>query len=678
MGAGNGEQAVRTLGHYEVSGPLGAGGMGEVYLAHSPSGRAVAIKVIREELAQRPGFRERFAREVAAARQVSGAFTAPVVDADTTGPVPWMATQYVAGPTLAARVSESGPLTADAAWRLGSGLAEALRDIHRAGLVHRDLKPGNILLAEDGPRVIDFGISRVPDATALTESGQLLGTPPFMAPEQFRGGREAGPSADVFALGAVLVHAATGHGPFDADGAYAIAWKVVHEDPDLTGLPESLLPVVTACLAKDPADRPDADALLSLLGSRRERRVRVAVAEGLSRRRRLRRAALTAGSLAAVGALVAAAAVWRPWTGSGSPSAGPSNPAAAPSSSAPAPVRLAGWAPWVAQLPNKDPDNPRAQCTYMSAALLCSGFSVARLDPLTGAFLWQQPEGARNVRLLGTTESDLVVQDSANTGAVLRTFSLDTGKPDAKVAVPGGVVCEAVRGGALCAGPEGVSSWQLWAGGGKPSPDWTLPSGWGTASVPGGERHVVRTAEGVQLEVAEVVFGGEIKWRQKVPDGTRLAAVAGDVLFFADAVAGGSRTLVRVHRPSGEAKTVRLANAAVLLGIIGDVAYLMEPSGTVLAHDIGQDRQIWSAATLAANLSAPVAQGERLLFATELGAVVAVDRRSGGILWQRKPPQVRVPYGTLPSRPHAPVTLGEVVIALTPDLQIYSFDGSAP
>ncbi|OCC08390.1 serine/threonine-protein kinase [Streptomyces sp. PTY087I2] len=251
----------RSLGSYTLESRLGAGGMGVVYLARTLSGRKVAVKVIRPELAQDPGFRDRFRREVAAARRVSGAFTAPVVDADPESDTPWLATLYVPGPSLAERVLSQGPLTVPEVRRLAAGLAEALRDIHRAGLVHRDLKPGNVLLAQDGPRVIDFGISRAADATQLTHAGTVVGTPPFMAPEQFRSA-DVGPAADVFSLGSVLVYAATGHGPFDGDTSHAIGFRVVYEQADLAGLSEELCRLVVPCLAKDPALRPTVEQLL--------------------------------------------------------------------------------------------------------------------------------------------------------------------------------------------------------------------------------------------------------------------------------------------------------------------------------------------------------------------------------------------------------------------------------
>ncbi|MGW1766283.1 protein kinase domain-containing protein [Streptomyces sp. NPDC002073] len=253
-------------GQYRLESVLGSGGMGVVQLATSASGLRLAVKVVHAEFAADPEFRARFRQEVAAARRVSGAFTAAVVDADPDSERPWMATLFVEGPTLAEQVKRK-PLDTVELSRLGAGLAEALRDIHRAGVVHRDLKPSNVLMAADGPKVIDFGISRPYDSDLRTETGKLIGTPPFMAPEQFQRPREVGPEADVFAMGAVLVHAATGRGPFDSDSPYLVAYQVVHHEPDLTGVPAELAPLIARCLEKDPKDRPTTDALLAALRS---------------------------------------------------------------------------------------------------------------------------------------------------------------------------------------------------------------------------------------------------------------------------------------------------------------------------------------------------------------------------------------------------------------------------
>ncbi|MFE9922067.1 serine/threonine-protein kinase [Streptomyces sp. NPDC005774] len=267
IGAGTEAELPEYAGHYRLDSCLGSGGMGVVHLARSTSGLKLAVKVVHAELARDREFRGRFRQEVAAARRVSGAFTAPVVDADPEAARPWMATLFIPGPTLAQHVKRNGPMSPPQLRRLMAGLAEGLRDIHRVGVVHRDLKPSNVLLAEDGPKVIDFGISRPKDSELRTETGKLIGTPPFMAPEQFRRPREVGPSADIFALGSLLVHAATGRGPFDSDSPYVVAYQVVHDEPDLTGVPDGLAPLVLSCLAKEPEDRPSPDELMRELRS---------------------------------------------------------------------------------------------------------------------------------------------------------------------------------------------------------------------------------------------------------------------------------------------------------------------------------------------------------------------------------------------------------------------------
>ena len=254
----------REVGPYRLTGVLGSGGMGRVFLALSPGGRPVAVKVVKAELAADPEFRARFRREVTAARSVSGLYTAPVVDADLEGPVPWLATAYVDGPSLAQAVSGDGPLPAASLPALAAGLAEALAAIHRGGLVHRDLKPSNILLAADGPRVIDFGISHAAETTTLTVTGQYLGSPGFLSPEQAEG-RDVTPATDIFSLGAVLTFAATGAGPFGAGSLPALVYRVVHAAPELDGVPDEIKPLVAQCLAKQPADRPTASALLASL-----------------------------------------------------------------------------------------------------------------------------------------------------------------------------------------------------------------------------------------------------------------------------------------------------------------------------------------------------------------------------------------------------------------------------
>ncbi|MDX3644317.1 protein kinase domain-containing protein [Streptomyces sp. MB09-02B] len=255
-----GSDDPEELGPYRLVARLGAGGMGRVYLARSPQGRTVAVKAIRPELMGDKNFRIRFRREVEAAGAVGGRYTAPVVDADPEAPVPWLATDYIAGPTLAEAVAAHGPLPVESVLVLGAGVAEALIAVQAAGLVHRDLKPSNVLLAADGPRVIDFGIVRASDGYDLTRSGALFGSFEYMCPEQATG-EPLGPEGDIFSLGSVLTFAASGHAPFSGNAAATLLYQVVHSAPDLTGVPDPLDKIINLCLTKDPRLRITPDKL---------------------------------------------------------------------------------------------------------------------------------------------------------------------------------------------------------------------------------------------------------------------------------------------------------------------------------------------------------------------------------------------------------------------------------
>jgi hypothetical protein len=240
--------------------------MGRVYLGQSPGGRLVAVKVIHGHLAEDAAFRARFAREVAAARKVGGMFTATVVGDELDGAVPWIATAYVPGPSLAAAVDRHGPLPAPSVAALAAGLAEGLSAVHEAGVIHRDLTPANVILAQDGPRIIDFGISSATGATALTGTGFTIGSPGFMSPEQAEG-KPVGPASDIFSLGAVLTFAATGEGPFGTGSSAALLYKVVNGEPNTAGVPGTLRPLIERCLDKDPRHRPTASQFLADVGT---------------------------------------------------------------------------------------------------------------------------------------------------------------------------------------------------------------------------------------------------------------------------------------------------------------------------------------------------------------------------------------------------------------------------
>jgi serine/threonine protein kinase len=255
-----------SIGSYVLLGRLGAGAMGRVYLARSVAGLYVAVKLLRIELAEEPDFRVRFTNEVAAARTVSGPFTAPIIAADTEADLPWLATAYVPAPSLSQLVEACGPLPTAAVRWLAIGCAEALESIHSAGLIHRDLKPSNVLVTLDGPRVIDFGLAQAVDRLQLTMTGIAVSTPAYMAPEQARDPQAATTASDIFALGATLLFAATGHGPYQGDVVIDVLVRLATEAPDLAGLPSELDDLIRACLQRDPLLRPKPGDILYLLG----------------------------------------------------------------------------------------------------------------------------------------------------------------------------------------------------------------------------------------------------------------------------------------------------------------------------------------------------------------------------------------------------------------------------
>ncbi|MFJ3770243.1 protein kinase [Streptomyces sp. NPDC090075] len=409
-----------SVGGYRLEARLGAGGMGVVYAARSESGRRVALKVVHQQYAEDPEFRVRFRHEVAAARRVSGAFTAAVVDADPDADRPWMATSYVAGPTLEQRVAQ-GPMSGRELRELAIGLAEALRDIHRVGVVHRDLKPSNVILSDEGPRVIDFGISRGADCRTLTATGRVLGTPPFMSPEQLVSPREAGPATDVFALASVLVYAASGVSPFEADTPYMTIYNVVHEQPRLGDLHTALRKVAEPCLAKEAKHRPSVDRLLD--------RLRAVPAEGYggpgpapaadggSGSARGRLAWIAAGALLVTGAVVAGLVLAFGPPHERIDAAGRNGARALLNSSLPA-----GWKPWRVTLPSSgtgferdflEPPRRAGDRTCLASAkdIYCGGNGIAltRIDAATGKRLWKHPKSDTTAALIGVGRDGTVL-----------------------------------------------------------------------------------------------------------------------------------------------------------------------------------------------------------------------------------------------------------------------------
>ncbi|MFF5503125.1 PQQ-binding-like beta-propeller repeat protein [Streptomyces roseolus] len=724
--ADRGPGGPEYAGEYRLQAVLGAGGMGVVHLASSPSGLRLAVKVVHERYAEDPDFRARFRQEVAAARRVSGAFTAPVVDADPDAERPWMATLYVPGPTLADQVRQRGPLSPAELRRLTAGLAEALRDIHRAGVVHRDLKPSNVLLTDTGPKVIDFGISRPVDSDLRTETGKLIGSPPFMAPEQFQRPREVGPAADVFALGSVLVHAATGHGPFDSDSPYIVAYQVVHDEPDLAGVPGELAPLVARCLAKDPADRPTPDQIMAALlppsydaeafiPSQRRRPVlpadpfapggpddalvrgrtdasgatttRDAVPAPPARRRRTPLAPRLTVTAAVVLVLAGAGvyAALRP----------PARPAAEPPAR-PAEVATAvdGWHTRL----QEHGGAAAPACLHEAGSLYCTarGVSLARLDPRTGEVLWKRtgPVAAdpplAPVPLAGGTEPLVGV---ATGPGPLRALSAEDGASGwtARADVPetfrpaGGVVVLTDGRGAL-RGIDARTGDGRWS---HRLPGFDSPV-LGAYDAPTGLLTVSETAgDGRSSRIGAVLPAtGELVWSRVVTgDAAPVGRTADGTLVLASRYQGmlvDALVLLAPGAPddpgsgpdAGSERRVGIHERMQLAGIAvrGSVAYLLSLDGRLVALDTALEKgsRRWDLETGASNVSAPVlGPDERLYLSAADGRLFAVDTARGAVVGQTRPRLENGRLGYAPQVP-APLVAGERVFGTAPDGSVFA------
>ncbi|UOB11113.1 serine/threonine-protein kinase [Streptomyces sp. HP-A2021] len=708
VGAGPEAELPEYAGHYRLESCLGSGGMGVVHLARSTSGMKVAVKVVHAEFAKDPEFRGRFRQEVGAARRVSGAFTAPVVDADPEAGRPWMATLFIPGPTLAQEVKRNGPLASAQLRRLMAGLAEALRDIHRVGVVHRDLKPSNVLLAEDGPKVIDFGISRPKDSELRTETGKLIGTPPFMAPEQFRRPREVGPAADVFALGSVMVHAATGRGPFDSDSPYVVAYQVVHDEPELAGVPEELAPLVLRCLAKEPEDRPSPDELMRELRSvaasydtqafipaQRVDEVVVeeeaaAVAgqgggvsdadpsgvEQPSRRSRLRlgkRAALGAGALglAVVGALAAV-----PLLVGGSPA----SEVTAPRTTA------AAFSAWEAP-PLSGESMP--QCAYGAGKLLCAQTGlVFALDPVDGRLLWRHP--LDGVAASGPPSGAPVVSGGlvpAGLGQGRRMTMLDPGSGDVErrqelpayggLRAVGGMLLLTAADGTV-SGVESASGEVKWS---HRIPGQDVPY---FVSFPGDPlAYAASTSgDGARTTVTAVDPGtGDVRWHARLEGALQpLGTGDGAVVFVAvDAVRGEARAVVRYdpERRASVRVPLRIPLQQVAGSVHGDVVHLMATGGALVAVDLEARRQRWSLETGVVRGSTPVADDRYVYVTAPDGRLLAVDARRGKLVGQTSP-RLGERSDRVPAALPEPVLVGDRVYAGAPDGSVFAVSGRDP
>ncbi|MGW7451642.1 serine/threonine-protein kinase [Streptomyces sp. NPDC054787] len=692
-------------GQYRLESVLGSGGMGVVHLATSASGLRLAVKVVHAQHAVDPEFRARFRQEVAAARRVSGAFTAPVVDADPDAERPWMATLFIDAPTLAERVRER-PLGAAEATRLGAGLAEALRDIHRAGVVHRDLKPSNVLMAPDGVRVIDFGISRPVDSDLRTETGKLIGTPPFMAPEQFQRPREVGPAADVFAMGAVLVHAVTGRGPFDSDSHYLVAYQVVHSEPDLSGVPDVLAPIVERCLAKDPADRPTPGALLGELRAaayptgdetrafipqpRRplaaeakpaaeeetHRRVRV---EAPPRRTARPRPWRTAAALA-TGLLLAGGAVG----GYLRMHEEPAGPAVRTSAAEPSrqgqPVSA-----WATSLESQGRANLVVSCSPAAGALYCStpALAAARLNPADGSVVWSARATAPGADSQAPLHvGGLVVTATPGSGTV-QALDPATGARRWQKPMPGGGRILPAAGTVLVTGGDGRAS-ALDAATGATL--WTKQVG-GVGSLwlagpegPDGCLLYVATpsGDGRSTQVSAVdCASATVRWQQRTPGTAEPVGVAQGALHLLRTDSDGrTRAVLRVDlrtRAVKETPLLGLPQAQAAVDAHGTV-YVFGMSGALAA--VGADREEWRLETGVSVASRPVTDGGRVYLSAVDGRLLAVDGAAGRLIGQTKP-RMGTGHAYTATVP-APVVADGRVFGSAPDGSVFAVDAADP
>ncbi|WP_406151032.1 serine/threonine-protein kinase [Streptomyces sp. NBC_01012] len=728
------------IGGYPLEARLGSGGMGTVFLARTSSGRPVAIKLIHQQFAGDDEFRTRFRQEVAAARRVSGAFTAAVVDAAPEAEQPWMATTYIEGQTLAQRITAKGPLDGVELRRLAIGLAEALRDIHRVDVVHRDLKPSNVVLSPEGPRVIDFGISRAADQQTLTMTGRVIGTPPFMSPEQLQAPRGVGPRSDVFSLGTLLVYSATGHGPFDADSPYMTAYQVVHEEPSLGAVPEALRAVVESCLDKEPEKRPSADELLVLLrdlpadlggttqaGAGRGRTRDVSTQNHLMTpaapssgaapadpdtgstdttagrllRRRWRPVLAAAVAVAAIGGGIAAV------TADGFGSSGDGTRSVA----VPVAALPDGFAPWHKAVLGGRKDIPdEVRCVARGDALFCGGGGVVatRIKVSDGSRVWTANSPGvpvQGMHMVGATDDTVIGYRFAAEDAPqdprkeVVAFDADSGRE--LWSVPSGAQSTAVTGrtqDALVVGSDvvtvDVSNSRFEARdahSGEVSWTKTFPADTQCAPVPLGTELMAMCASNAEVDDLEVRHPTLYTVDRASGKLGRPIAVDGPAVPVG--VADGSLVLVQEHRegpaltgydgvarvdPASRKVTYsRLAKTyGGTPGMADGTLYMSGRTGLVTALDPETGRKKWSRQTSVEGASGPVAGSGALYFSSATGRVVALSPRDGKTLWATDP-QADGLTGGQGESPR--VTLaGRAVIVAADGNTLFAFDSQNP
>ncbi|WP_328910427.1 serine/threonine-protein kinase [Streptomyces sp. NBC_00234] len=669
------------IGTYRLAARLGSGGMGTVYLARTPGGATVALKTVHAHIAADAAFRTRFRLEADAARVIGGRHGAQVVDADPLADVPWMATEYVLGPPLDEAVAVSGPLPEAAVRAVGAALCGALGQLHRSEVVHRDLKPSNVMITAYGPKVIDFGIARALGDDRLTRVGAAAGTPAFMSPEQATG-QEHTPAGDVFALAGVLVFAATGHGPFGSGQPADLLYRVRYADPDLTGVPEALAPVLARCLAKDPALRPAtgelaaalhdghgefADHLPQPLLSEIARRAAevwqfrperlpapaeppvTATAAPASRRTALsRRGLLTLGGVVAAGALAGAGLWLRPGRSEAKGSPSPSVSGAGPSAS-PAARDTAG--PWDVLWTTGEgkADETMPPLFVGKAVVVTTGGQLRGLDPADGRELWMffptlfegraVTDGSQLYWVVGEpTESYSVVTVDVATGRKDRTVTTwkDLRLPEGARAE---ILCATADTVYLTAGDDSAETfdWKLYAVNARtgklrwrvPLKEWKKGSGYSSAfgKVVGDRLVVGQTSYDLAL-TAYGTGSGAVLWTRSL-----------------EAAADSSSTLVS----SG----AQLADDGTHLYIGSTVVQSIGLSNGEVVWEFGRDRDFGGVTNGDDHYGPPAVRNSVVYAAEGAGGIVALDPKRGELLWE-----VAVPEGSSTTAVAPPVVTG--------------------
>ncbi|MEU6351559.1 PQQ-binding-like beta-propeller repeat protein [Streptomyces sp. NPDC047072] len=665
------DEDPRVVGDYVLTSRLGSGGMGVVYEARSASGRRVALKVVHQQFAADHEFRVRFRREVEAARRVSGVFTAAVVDADPEAPRPWMATAFVAGDTLSERVRRQGPLRGAELRQLAVGLCEALRDIHRAGVVHRDLKPSNIVLSDDGPRVIDFGISRDSDDQALTTTGRVMGTPPFMSPEQFSAPRDVGPASDIFSLASVLVFAATGGEPFTRDTPFMTAFQVVHEPPDLTDVPDALRRTLAPCLEKDPEARPRAEVLLKTLwtlpdddGTPVARAAggapepvtrgpggRADTPTSASSSRSGRRRTTTRIALGTALALLVGGGTWAALDDGVEAAGSGKSPVAA------TPARVsgalpAGWkGPWKAGVVpaewNQTGGPPT--CRLSGASLFCeSDGSVARIGVADGSVAWFHGDAqqSKTYNLVGVGGGTVVEQreDVANHPGDGHVTGVSPATGKVLWTVKGYAGQSAVTDDLLVTDfqqARGLHALDIRTG----EERWTFHTGYqddggDCTAVASGGRLFAECGSGTQEPAFYALSAsGATQWTYKSGPRTFVdpVGVSGSAVVVrqtSDSVENRANHIFALDGSGKRLKGFALNEPDTSKVAVADgTAFTVRDNGEASAYRISDGRRLWTTQLQQDGLSMPVLTGRVVLYATSSGRVLAVDRNTGKVLW---------------------------------------------